>query len=496
MKAYAPYCTTTSVAAALIAALVSGNAHSQGQQGSGSPYSAYGFGDLAGTAQSVQAMMGGVGIAMADPFGVSSANPASYPYLSHTSFEAGIVVRNIAYDSETISSRGRNTRMQGLSLGVPFAKGHWGLALGVNPVSTVSYKITEVIPVEGGNASLVYSGNGGLNRAYLGAGCMLWQQNDSVNRGGKLSVGANLNYVFGAVQQSRKAYYPSGNGYYNAAVTHSLVVRSPMGSVGLQYAGDLIGLHRARHRMAARKERLRDRDARSEMEWLNAGRDPKDRRKVRIPRSDGDALRFRLGFSAELPAKLAARSSTLATNFLVGSTGVEFPRDTSTFIDGARGTLEMPVLLGAGFAVYNSHWTVALEHRRRDWSQLRVNAEGFEQGNSLNSGASYAVGASFRPSGKERGNFFTGAAYRMGVRYADDYITVNGTDLSQIGMSFGLSLPVMGSSTRSRINIGAELGERGTTSDGLLRERYADLYIGITITPDLREQWFKKRRLE
>lgn len=482
--------------AAFLGALLPGSARAQGQQGSGSPYSAYGFGDLAGTSQSVQAMMGGVGIAVADPFGVSAANPASYPYLSHTAFEAGIVVRNIAYETGTISSRGRSTRMQGLSLGVPFAKGRWGAAFGVSPVSTVSYKITEVVPVEGGNASLVYSGSGGLNRAFLGAGCMLWQQNDSVSRGGKLTIGANLNYVFGAVQQSSKAYYPSGNGYYNAAITHSLVVRSPMGSIGLQYAGDLIGLNRARHRMAARKERLRAHDARLEMEWLNAGRDPKDRRKVRIPRSEGDALRYRLGLSAELPATLAARSSTLATNFLVGSTGVEFPRDTSTFIDGVRGTLEMPMLLGAGFAIYNSHWTVALEHRRRDWSQLRVNAEGFEQANSLNSGASYALGASFRPSGRERGNFISGASYRMGLRYTDDYITVNGTDLMQFGMSFGLSLPVMGSSTRSRINIGAELGERGTTNDGLLRERYADLFIGITITPDLREQWFKKRRLE
>jgi hypothetical protein len=78
----------------------------------------------------------------------------------------------------------------------------------------------------------------------------------------------------------------------------------------------------------------------------------------------------------------------------------------------------------------------------------------------------------------------------------EDYLVVKNTQLDEIGMSFGMSLPVMGSSTRSRLNIGAELGERGSLENGLLRERFADVYIGISITPDLREQWFKKRRIE
>lgn len=482
--------------AAFLAALPSVRSVAQGQQGSGSPYSAYGFGDLAGTSQTVQAMMGGVGIALADPFGVSHANPASYPYLLHTTFEAGVAVRNLAYDTDAISSRGRNTRMQGLTLGVPFAKGRWGIALGVNPVSTVGYKITETAAVEGGTASLVYAGSGGLNRAFVGAGHMIWQRNDSVNRDAKITMGANLDYLFGTVEGSRKVYYPSGNGYYNSSITSSLVVRSPVASIGLQLADDLVGLHRARQRMTARKDRLRKQDAKKEMDLLNAGRDPAQRPKLVLPRGEGEALRFRLGLSLELPASLSARSTTLANNFVVGSTGVEFPRDTASFIDGATGTLEIPLQLGAGFAVYNNHWTLALEHRRRDWSQLRTNVEGYGTTGTLNNGASYAFGASYRPSGSDRGNFITGATFRMGLRYAEDYINVNGRDLSQIGLSLGLSLPVMGSNTRSRINIGTELGQRGTTSDGLLRERYADLYLGIAITPDLREQWFKKRRID
>ena len=65
-----------------------------------------------------------------------------------------------------------------------------------------------------------------------------------------------------------------------------------------------------------------------------------------------------------------------------------------------------------------------------------------------------------------------------------------------MAFSTGVSLPIMGSSTRSRLNFGAELGERGTTDNGLIRERFASIFVGITITPDGREFWFRKRRIE
>ena len=82
------------------------------------------------------------------------------------------------------------------------------------------------------------------------------------------------------------------------------------------------------------------------------------------------------------------------------------------------------------------------------------------------------------------------------MRYYNDYLVVNDTQLQEIGMSFGVSLPLMGSTTRSRLNLGTELGERGTTANGLIQEHYATVFLGVTITPDLREQWFKKRRIE
>lgn len=468
----------------------------QGQQGSGSPYSAYGFGELVGSTQVSQSLMGGTGVALADPFSVSQVNPASYTGLLHTCFEVGVAMRNRLYETDAISAKGRRTDLLGLTIGVPFGKGRWGLALGVNPLSNVGYQLTDQGSVPEGTVKYVYAGTGGLNRAFIGAGHTLWQNNDTLNKGGKLTVGANLNYLFGAVEESRKAFYPAGNGYYNSTATSRLIVRSPTANIGLQYSADLISAERAKARVRAHKDRLVAKDEREQMDWLNAGKDLKDRPVLKLTKREGEALRFRVGLSAELPSDLASRYSKLVNSFVLTAAGIEYAFDSSLVIDGARGMVHLPALFGVGFAVYNSHWTLTAEHRRRDWSQLRLDVEGFDQRSTLTTNAVYALGASYRPAGDFGGSFFKRSIYRAGLRWSEDYLVVAGTQLNQYGASFGLSMPLMSSSSRSRLNLGVEVGERGTTADGLIRDRYADVYIGVTITPDLREQWFRKRRIE
>ncbi len=472
------------------------NAAGQGQQGTGSPYSAYGFGELAASSQVTQASMGGTGVALADPYSVSRISPAAYPFLWLASFETGMVVRNLQYDTETLDAKGRATRFMGFSLGVPFGKGKWGLALGLNPMTGVGYKFNVTEPVEGGTVRYQYTGSGGLDRAFFGFGRVLWQTNDSMNRGSKLSVGANFEYLFGTVEESRKAYYPSGNGYYNASVASTLVMRSPGGTASLQYAGDLISLGTARLRLKARQDRARVEDEREEMEWLNAGKDPKERKPVPIPKGTPEALRFRLGLSMELPTSLTAWHTNVANNFVVSNAGVEFPRDTAHFIDGERGTIRLPALFGLGFTVYNTRWTVTAEHNRRDWTQVRSDVEGYDLRSNFSATSTYALGATYRPAGDGKGKFFQNTIYRMGARYANDYISVNGTALDQMAVSLGASFPLWSGGTRSRFNIGTQFGQRGTTDNGLLRERFADVFIGVCFTPDPNDRWFKRRRIE
>ncbi|MBL7940784.1 MAG: hypothetical protein JNL43_15595 [Flavobacteriales bacterium] len=433
-------------------------AAAQGQQGSGSPYSAYGLGDLIGSTQVAQATMGGLGVAVMDPASVIATNPASYVSLQRTCFETAVVVRSSKYATTDAERNGRRTDLLGLSLGVPFGKGRWGMALGVNPMSNVGYRISDTgaLPNDGGTVTYNYTGDGGLNKAYMGAGLIVAQKRDTLNNGYRLSIGANVGYVFGTIEETRKAVYPISASYYNTSVVSSLVVRNPVFNAGVQLQGDL--------------RRRSDREAKG--------------------------LRYLAGVAVDIPSDLTARRTDLITNYGVSGTGVEIPFDTVLYVDGRKGTLSLPLGLGLGFTVYNLNWSVSAEVKQRDWRDLTVKVEGYDLPTTLASNTTYIIGASFRPAKEMGGSFWERSIYRAGFRYNNDYLIVGGEQLHEMAFSTGVSFPIMGSSTRSRLNIGTELGERGTTDNGLIRERFASIFVGITITPDAREPWFKKRRIE
>jgi hypothetical protein len=439
--------------------LVSAAAWGQGQQGSGSPYSAYGLGELTGGTQIAQAMMGGLGVAVVDPASTVTFNPASYATLRSPVFETGIRVRTSRYSNSTDDRLGRRTDLLGLTVGIPFGKGRWGLGVGVNPESEVAYKLTDTKALPGGegNVTYRYTGQGGLNRALAGVAYVISQKRDALYNGHRLSVGANLGYLFGSIEESRKTTYPTQAGFYNTSVFSSLIVRDPTATVGVQYQGDV---------RRARKE------------------------------DNVEALRFLAGASVELPARLSAHRTDVVNTYGFNSGGVEVPLDTSFFADGTKGHLELPMGYGVGVTVYDDHWTLSAEMRQRDWRKLKVNVEGQTPVGELASNTIVILGASFRPANETGGSFWKRSIYRAGLRYTNDYLVVGHHQLQEKAVSFGISLPILGSITRSRINLGAELGDRGTVSDGLLRERYAMFFAGISITPDMREGWFKKRPID
>lgn len=430
----------------------------QGQQGSGSPYSAYGLGELVGATPVAQALMGGLGAAAVDPVSTVLANPASYPFLHRATFETGLQVRSSTFATEEAERLGRRTDIMGLTLGIPFGKGRWGMAIGVRPVSKVNYRLsdTETLPGSDGDATFTYTGDGGLNQGLIGAGLVVSQHRDSLANGHRLSVGANLGYLFGRIESSSTANFPTGQGYYATRITSSLIVRDPTFDAGVQYQGDL------------RKRRTKE----------------------------DQGLFYLLGAAAELPADITARRTDVAYIYGFSGAGVEVPLDTSYLVGGGTGNIGLPLGLRVGATVFNEHWTVGVEYRQRDWSTLKVDADRYRPPGELASNTTIMLGASYRPAKETGGSIWQRSVYRAGLRLNNDYLVVGGTQLKDQAATLGLSLPLMGTTTRSRLNIGGEFGERGTLGAGLVRERYATLLVGITITPDIREAWFKKRRID
>ena len=89
------------------------------------------------------------------------------------------------------------------------------------------------------------------------------------------------------------------------------------------------------------------------------------------------------------------------------------------------------------------------------------------------------------------GNYFSRIEYRLGGYYEETPLQIQGRTIPDYGITFGLGLPMRqnlgpGENRRSIVNAGFIFGRRGTLEDGLIRESYFKLFIGITFN----DKWF------
>lgn len=420
-----------------------------------SPYSAYGFGDLIYTGQVSQTLMAGTGLAISEPYSVIMGNPASYASMARPVFETGIAVRTTHTTSALTSSTQKDTEFMGFSIGVPFANGKWGLALGLTPFSEVDYSTTSNAAFDGGTVKYDYTGSGGLDRAFFGLGRTLYAQKvDSVgNSGTRISLGADFNFIFGSIEQTRDAIYSQTDGFSNTRIFSALVLRAPTGDASVMWQGDLT---RKKHR-------------------------------------DDDNWRWSVGASVGFPAAFNAKYSSLVTSYTTFS-GFENVRDTIDDQQGVRGRVEVPVSVGLGFGVQNPNWAFTAEVKQRDWSAVNIDVHGYDLPARLRASVIYAAGARFRPG--TEGGVFHRAVYRAGLQYMETPQEVRGTGLSSTMATAGISFPLNAFQTNSWLHIGGEFGQRGTTENGLIQERFVTLWIGAAFTPWRGERWFTPPKIQ
>jgi hypothetical protein len=100
-----------------------------------------------------------------------------------------------------------------------------------------------------------------------------------------------------------------------------------------------------------------------------------------------------------------------------------------------------------------------------------------------------AIGGYFVPDFASFDNYLKRITYRAGLRYDMTGIVVNEKEIDNLGITFGLGLPMGGSF--SNVNVGFEWGKRGTTAADLIEEKYFKVNIGLS----LNDRWFLKRKI-
>lgn len=161
---------------------------SSAQQGTASPYSFYGIGDMKFKGTIENRSMGGVSIEQ-DSIHMNVENPSSYANLKQTTFTVGGTYGTSKLKTDTETAKASRSTFDYLLLGIPMGK--FGAGFGLIPVSSVGYKIRNDNTATPGATSSQFEGKGGVNKVFLGLGYKLkpnW------------NIGMDIQYNFGKIE--------------------------------------------------------------------------------------------------------------------------------------------------------------------------------------------------------------------------------------------------------------------------------------------------------
>jgi hypothetical protein len=97
-----------------------------------------------------------------------------------------------------------------------------------------------------------------------------------------------------------------------------------------------------------------------------------------------------------------------------------------------------------------------------------------------------SLGGFYVPKFNSFNSYLSRVTYRAGFRYENTGLRIQNESITDFGTTFGLGLPLGG--PFSKVNLGFEWGQRGTTNQNLVKENYYNLTVGFTIN----DKWFQK----
>lgn len=399
-----------------------------------SPYSYFGIGDLRAAGTVENQMMGGLSVYM-DSIHINLSNPAAYSKLALTTYTAGLSRKQYSLVGNTSKENTSVSSLDYLSLGFRLGK-DFGLGFGIMPFSAVGYNFSSERNVAGqGLVQEMFSGKGGLNRVYVSLGYQIFKD---------FSIGATSNFNFG-----------------NQDISSLQTIE------GLQLGSF-------------------------------------DRVKSKI---NGFDFNFAANYAPTIKEKYTLFTSLIVNtqaNLIsrntrtIGSFSVASGRDMEVIevdlegqgLDRTGVRIPTTTTLGVGFGE-DKRWFLGTEYSFQELSN-------FENELSPASNVVYQNANTFRlggyyiPDYTSFTSYFKRVVYRAGAKMSKSGIVVDDREINDFGITFGLGLPLGQGRDFSNVNIGFELGRRGTKYGDLVEENYFKINLGLSLS-DL--DWFQKRKI-
>jgi hypothetical protein len=201
----------------------------------GSGYSRYGIGDIRFFAGGRSAGMGGTAIALLSSTSLNRINPAGQTKLSLTHFTGTFAYEGFRTTDGVQSAYLSSGSFGGAFLALPLSVDN-GLTFtaGLNPYSSVNYKVQSEQTIGSVNYTQLYSGDGGLSTALAG---LTIAPIDSLN------LGLRVNYLFGQIRSESDVTFSSTD-FASTKYQRTINVNGFDVTLGFIYTGlgQLIGL--------------------------------------------------------------------------------------------------------------------------------------------------------------------------------------------------------------------------------------------------------------
>jgi len=162
--------------------------------------------------------------------------------------------------------------------------------------------------------------------------------------------------------------------------------------------------------------------------------------------------------------------------------------DGDVLSNNEKGTIFIPSNLGYGISYEKiNKFVIGLEAQMQNFSQYRSFAG--VQG-ELGDTYRVALGGQIVPNFSMASNVFKRSTIRFGVEYQQTPFILNQTQITDIGINFGASVPI---NSLSLMNFAFKFGSRGTLNNNLIKEDYFGLTLGFSLNDNT---WFYKRVFE
>lgn len=244
-----------------------------------------------------------------------------------------------------------------------------------------------------------------------------------------LYAGVNASFLFGNLEQIRSVEFPNGTNFFNSRYVNAIAVRGFNFDAGLLF-----------------EKRLRN-----------------------------DLI-----LTTGITANTSNRVSALNSQYYFTYSGSGF-KDSVFNEKEVDGHLRLPVKIAGGFTLAGSdRWLMGLDVTYTHWEQF----ENFGTKDSLKNTYELRAGA-------ERS--FSKLILRVGGHFGNAQLNLQETTILDYGITFGISLKkLFPKRPPSLINLGVDLGQRGTTDNNLIKEQYVHFRLGFSFT----DIWFIKPKYD